>query len=96
MNIPTILSINTKTMGHTTSKMYSIFISAPKRFYRRTGILRNDGKFEITLDQRKLKSPKGSPFIIESEPLALAVAAEWDAQKDKIQRGTMHLVRLLS
>jgi len=56
--------------------------------------LRNDGKFEITLDQRKLKSPKGSPFIIESEPLALAVAAEWDAQKDKIQRSSMHLVRL--
>ncbi|GFG37286.1 hypothetical protein Cfor_03240 [Coptotermes formosanus] len=68
----------------------------PKRFYRRTGILRSNGKFEITLDQRKLKSPKGSPFIIESEPLALAVAAEWDAQKDKIQRSSMHLTALCS
>lgn len=78
---------------HSTS--WAIF-QAPKRFYRRTGILRNDGKFEITLDQRKLKSPKGSPFIIESEPLALAVAAEWDAQKDKIQRSSMHLTALCS
>jgi len=78
-----------------THKKCVLFISAPKRFYRRTGILRNDGKFEITLDQRKLKSPKGSPFIIESEPLALAVAAEWDAQKDKIQQSSMHLVCLI-
>jgi ATP synthase F1 complex assembly factor 2 len=69
-------------------------ISAPKRFYRKTGILNNDGKFEITLDQRKLKSPKGSPFIVHSEPLALAVAAEWDAQKEKIQQSSMHLVRI--
>lgn len=68
------------------------FISAPKRFYRKTGILHNDGKFEITLDQRKLKSPKGNPLIVDSEPLALAVAAEWDAQKEKIQQSSMHLV----
>ncbi|XP_021916271.1 ATP synthase mitochondrial F1 complex assembly factor 2 isoform X2 [Zootermopsis nevadensis] len=71
-------------------------IASPKRFYRKTGILRGDGKFEITLDQRKLKSPKGSPFVIESEPLALAVAAEWDAQKGKIQQSSMHLSGLCS
>jgi len=44
------------------------------------------------LDQRKLKTPKGNPLIIESEPLALAVAAEWDAQKETISQSNMHLV----
>jgi ATP synthase F1 complex assembly factor 2 len=71
-----------------------VFISALKRFYRKTSILHSDGKFEITLDQRKLKTPKGSPFIVDSEPLALAVAAEWDAQKERIHQSSMHLVRI--
>lgn len=79
-----------------TSLVHNRHYAAPKRFYRKTGILYNDGKFEITLDQRKLKTPKGSPFIVNSEPLALAVAAEWDAQKEKIQQSSMHLTALCS
>lgn len=63
-----------------------------KRFYRRTDILSSGDKFEITLDQRKLKTPKGKIFEVNSKPLALAVAAEWDAQKEIIDRGSMHLV----
>lgn len=70
-----------------------VFLAAPpKRFYKDTGILRADGKFEITLDQRKLKTPKGNLFTVESEPLALAVANEWNSQKDKIIQSKMHLV----
>lgn len=64
-----------------------------KRFYKRTGILQSNGKFEVTLDQRKLKTPKGNPFIVDSEPLALGVAAEWDAQKQNINQASMHLVK---
>ncbi|CAG9858523.1 unnamed protein product [Phyllotreta striolata] len=70
------------------------YASVPKRFYKNTGILRSDGKFEITLDQRKLKTPKGNVFAIESEPLALAVANEWNSQKDKIYQSKMHLTTL--
>lgn len=64
-----------------------------KRFYRKTGIISSNGRYEITLDQRKLKTPKGAPFYVESEPLAVAVATEWDAQKETIDRSSMHLVR---
>lgn len=31
-------------------------------------------------------------FVVCSEPLAIAVAAEWNAQKENIERSTMHLV----
>ncbi|KAL3282374.1 hypothetical protein HHI36_005560 [Cryptolaemus montrouzieri] len=65
-----------------------------KRFYRETNVLKSDGKYEIVLDQRKLKTPKGNIFAIESEPLALAVATEWDSQKDKILRSKMHITTL--
>lgn len=67
-----------------------------KRFYRKTGIISSNGRFEITLDQRKLKTPKGAPFYVESEPLAVAVATEWDAQKETIDRSSMHLTALSS
>ncbi|XP_076687131.1 ATP synthase mitochondrial F1 complex assembly factor 2 homolog l(2)k14505 [Andrena cerasifolii] len=65
-----------------------------KRFYRKTNILSSGGKFEVTLDQRKLKTPRGKIFEVDSKPLALAIAAEWDAQKEIIDRSNMHLTAL--
>ncbi|XP_015438665.1 PREDICTED: ATP synthase mitochondrial F1 complex assembly factor 2 [Dufourea novaeangliae] len=65
-----------------------------KRFYRKTNILSSGRKFEITLDQRKLKTPQGKIFEVDSKPLALAVAAEWDAQKEIIDKSSMHLTAL--
>lgn len=65
-----------------------------KRFYRKTNIVSSDGKYEVTLDQRKLKTPRGRIFQVNSKPLALAVAAEWDAQKETIERESMHLTAL--
>lgn len=46
------------------------------------------------MDHRRLKTPNGKPLLVESEPLARAIAAEWDAQTDSIAQGTMHLVSL--
>lgn len=57
--------------------------------------MESGGKFEITLDQKKLKTPKGNIFAVESEPLALAVATEWNSQKDKIIQSKMHIVRYI-
>lgn len=69
-------------------------IATVKRFYKRTNILSSGDKYEIILDQRKLKTPQGRVFEVNSKPLALAVAAEWDAQKETIDRSSMHLTAL--
>lgn len=50
------------------------------------------GLFEINLDRRKLKTPGGKLFTVPNEALAIAVATEWDAQKDMLKFYTMHLV----
>lgn len=50
------------------------------------------GLFEINLDRRKLKTPGGKLFTVPNEALAIAVATEWDAQKDTLKFYTMHLV----
>ena len=65
----------------------------PKRFYRHVDVISSGGNsYEIVLDSSKLKTPLGSVLQISNEPLALAVAAEWDSQETKIERSTMHLV----
>lgn len=55
-------------------------------------VLSTGGLFEINLDKRKLKTPGGKLFTVPNEALAIAVATEWDAQKDTIKFYTMHLV----
>lgn len=76
-------------------KMCFITATAPKRFYKSSSVLYSgNNQYEITLDNRKLKTPNGGQFVVRSEPLAIAVAAEWNAQKETIDRSRMHLVGL--
>uniref|UniRef100_A0A8C8E8I0 ATP synthase mitochondrial F1 complex assembly factor 2 n=1 Tax=Otus sunia TaxID=257818 RepID=A0A8C8E8I0_9STRI len=71
-----------------------LFLSAcssliPQDFYSDS-----PGGFEINLDHRKLKTPHAKLFTVPSEALAIAVATEWDSQKDTIKFYTMHLTTL--
>uniref|UniRef100_G1MZI6 ATP synthase mitochondrial F1 complex assembly factor 2 n=1 Tax=Meleagris gallopavo TaxID=9103 RepID=G1MZI6_MELGA len=71
-----------------------LFLSAcssliPQDFYSDS-----PGGFEINLDHRKLKTPQAKLFTVPSEALAIAVATEWDSQKDTIKFYTMHLTTL--
>jgi ATP synthase F1 complex assembly factor 2 len=68
--------------------------SEKKRFYKSVSVTQSNGIFEINLDRHKLKTPMGKVFQVPSEPLALAVATEWDAQQSLIQQNTMHLTSL--
>ncbi|XP_013182903.2 ATP synthase mitochondrial F1 complex assembly factor 2 [Amyelois transitella] len=65
-----------------------------KRFYRNTGIIQNEQNWEVTLDHRRLKTPNGKVLLVNSEPLARAIAAEWDSQKEYIALPVMHLTAL--
>ncbi|CAH0603003.1 unnamed protein product [Chrysodeixis includens] len=67
-----------------------------KRFYRGTGVIQSDNKWEVTLDHRRLKTPIGKPLTVTSEPLARAIAVEWDAQTEHITLPSMHLTALCS
>ncbi|KAL8175337.1 UNVERIFIED_CONTAM: ATP synthase mitochondrial F1 complex assembly factor 2 [Gekko kuhli] len=65
-----------------------------KRFYQNVSISQGEGGFEINLDHRKLRTPQNKTFAVPSETLALAVATEWDSQRDTIKFFTMHLTTL--
>ncbi|TPP58410.1 ATP synthase mitochondrial F1 complex assembly factor [Fasciola gigantica] len=78
----------------------TLFSPSIKKFYKNVSIAQLTGSgpsgvtYEVQLDQRKLRTPGGKPFLVPHEMLALAVAQEWDSQKDTIKRHSMHLTAL--
>lgn len=77
------------------AQKYSTASAERKRFYQDVSISHGEGGvFEINLDRRKLKTPGGKLFTVPNEALAIAVATEWDAQRDTLKFYTMHLTTL--
>lgn len=81
------------------SQQRHMSIRAKKRFYKDVSVVSSGGgggggDYEITLDSKKLKTPGGSVLTLGNQSLALAVAHEWQAQKDHILLSQMHLTGL--
>ncbi|QIQ86899.1 ATP12 family chaperone protein [Erythrobacter sp.] len=49
-----------------------------KRFYREVALAEAEGGWQVTLDGRKVRTQKGAQQVVPSEPLARALAAEWE------------------
>ena len=66
----------------------------PKRFYKRAESMETDGGHGIALDGKPVRTPAGKPLAVPGGALAGAVAEEWAAQGEEIDRETMPLTRL--
>jgi chaperone required for assembly of F1-ATPase len=67
----------------------------PKRFYVSANVVaRTDGGYGISLDGRCVQTPKKSALVLPTRALAEAIAAEWQAQTDRIDPASMPLTRL--
>lgn len=60
-----------------------------KRFYKSAIVGEAGGDYEILLDGREVKTPAREPLAVPSEKLAEAIAAEWNAQGDKVDPRSM-------
>ncbi|VDL61739.1 unnamed protein product [Hymenolepis diminuta] len=54
----------------------------------------SESGYEILLDKSRLRTPGGNVFCVPHEGLALAVAHEWDSQKQNIERFTLALTNI--
>ena len=63
-------------------------------FYTSAAVMGTPEGFAVTLDGKTLKTPGKRPMILESLPLAEAIAAEWQAQQDEIKPASMQLMKL--
>lgn len=62
-----------------------------KRFYKDVSIAAASGGWQVSLDTRAIKTVQGAPQIVPTQAIANALAAEWDAQGEKIDPTTMPL-----
>lgn len=68
----------------------------PKRFYKTVDVEPRDGRYALLLDGKPAKTPSRKGLSAPTEALARAVAEEWDAQTETIDRRTMPLTGILS
>lgn len=66
----------------------------PKRFYALASVAERDGGFALLLDGRAARTPARRPLALPSEPVAAAVAGEWNAQVAVIDPAKMPLTRI--
>ncbi len=62
-----------------------------RRFYKEVAVTPERG---IVLDGKPVRTPKKALLVLPTNALAQAVAAEWEAQGDKIKPATMLLTKL--
>lgn len=68
----------------------------PKRFYAAANVAVHEGGFSITLDGKNIRTPQGKLLHTHSSDMAQQIVAEWEAQAQHIDTGTMPLTRLLN
>jgi chaperone required for assembly of F1-ATPase len=66
-----------------------------KRFYQRAHV-GAAAPFAVLLDNRPVRTPAGNALALPSRALGEAVAAEWDAQQERIDPAVMPLTRLVN
>jgi chaperone required for assembly of F1-ATPase len=68
----------------------------PKRFYRLAQAIQGPEGFGLMLDGRPARTPARRLLAVPSRPVAEAMAAEWNAQRDDIDPARMPVTRLVN
>lgn len=68
----------------------------PRRFYKAAGIELHDGAWTLVLDGRPAHTPAKNRLALPTRAAAELVAAEWEAQAETIDPGTMPVTRIVN
>ncbi|KIC11667.1 ATPase [Leisingera sp. ANG-M1] len=66
---------------------------AQKRFWKEVSVAGTEGGFAVELDGRRVKTPAKAPLVVPTREMAEAIAAEWKAQTESVDPGTMPCTR---
>jgi chaperone required for assembly of F1-ATPase len=64
-----------------------------KRFWKAAKVVPEAAGYGVELDGRKVHTPNKTPLVVPTPAMANAIAAEWDAQPEKINPLTMPVTR---
>lgn len=65
-----------------------------KRFYKVASVGEAEGGYQVLLDDRPVRTPAKAPLLLPGEQLAAEIAAEWNAQEEKIIPASMPFMSL--
>ncbi|MDA7946307.1 MAG: ATPase [Hyphomicrobiaceae bacterium] len=65
----------------------------PKRFYTNVAVAPGTDGFAISLDGKPVRTPARNELAVASEELAGEIAAEWEAQGDRIDPSSMPMTK---
>jgi chaperone required for assembly of F1-ATPase len=65
-----------------------------KRFWKEVRVIPQADGFAVTLDGMAIKTPAGEALVLPAAPLAEAIAGEWQAQGEMVNRAALRLTRL--
>lgn len=68
----------------------------PERFYKKATAGAGEGGYALLLDGKPVKTPARRAVALSERPIAEALAAEWDAQGQRIDPSTMPLTRIVN
>ena len=60
-----------------------------KKTWTKVSIKKSNGYFEVFLDEKRILTPESNKIVLPTKTLALAIATEWDSQKDVINKKAM-------
>jgi chaperone required for assembly of F1-ATPase len=66
----------------------------PKRFYTTASVELRQGLWQVLLDGKAARTPARQPLAVDNQAIAVAMAAEWQAQQERIDPAAMPLTRL--
>lgn len=66
---------------------------AQKRFWKAVAVAQCDDGFAVELDGRRVKTPAKAALTVPTRAMAEAIAAEWDAQSESVDPGSMPCTR---
>jgi chaperone required for assembly of F1-ATPase len=68
----------------------------PKRFWKLADVTEADGGYTVELDGRPVRTPSKALLVMPNRAIAEAVAAEWNAQEEKLRPDTMPVTRTMN
>lgn len=66
---------------------------AAKRFWKVATAVEVEGGWSVELDGRGVRTPAKAPLVVPTRAMAEGIAAEWDAQEDKVDPTAMPITR---
>ena len=66
----------------------------PRRFYKTALVGIHANGFAVLLDGKVAKTPSRNPLAVAERPVAEALAAEWEAQAERLDPASMPLTRI--